>query len=87
MPDFEYDAAKSRANRAKHGIDFVEAQKLWDDIDLLEVPARSIDEPRALMIGRIGEKYWSAIVTTRGDKIRLISVRPTRREERELYES
>ena len=87
MPEFEYDKNKSRVNKAKHGIDFEEAQTLWDDADLLEIEARSSDEPRTLVIGRIGERYWSAIITLRGEKTRIISVRASRREEREVYES
>jgi len=84
---FEYDGAKSRANAAKHGIDFEDAQKLWDDPDLLEVPARTVDEPRVLVIGKLNGKYWSAVITYRGEHIRIISVRRSRVEERALYES
>jgi len=85
--DYEFDEKKSAANKEKHGIDFIEAQALWDDTDLLEIPARTQDEPRTLLIGRIAEKHWSAIVTYRDDRIRIISVRRARKEERELYES
>ena len=85
--EFESDERKSKANKAKHGLDFVEAQELWEDADLLEIPARMEDEPRSLVVGRIGGKHWSAIVTNRGGKVRVISVRRSRREERELYES
>lgn len=85
--EFEFDEQKSKANKAKHGIDFVEAQTLWDDVDLLEIPARTEDEPRTLFIGRIGDKHWSAIITYRNERIRIISVRRSRKEERELYES
>jgi uncharacterized protein len=85
--EFEFDEQKSKANRAKHGIDFTEAQALWEDVDLLEIPARTEDEPRTVVIGRIGEKHWSAIITHRGERIRIISVRRSRSEERELYES
>jgi uncharacterized DUF497 family protein len=85
--EFEFDESKSLANKAKHGIDFVEAQTLWEDMDFLEVPAKTEDEPRAVVIGKIGEQHWSAIITWRKDKIRIISVRRSRREERELYES
>ena len=83
---FEFDEAKSAANKAKHGIDFIDAQALWDDPDLLEIPARTDDEPRYLMVGRIDRKLWSAVVTYRSDKIRIISVRRSRRQEVELYE-
>ena len=85
--EYEFDEQKSKGNKAKHGIDFIEAQMLWDDIDLLEIPARTDDEPRTVVIGRIGDKHWSAIITYRNEKIRIISVRRSRREERELYES
>jgi uncharacterized DUF497 family protein len=82
----EFDDAKSRTNKAKHGIDFVEAQELWLDDLLVEIPARTQDEPRSVMIGKIGKKHWSAVVTHRGDAIRIISVRRSRDEEVALYE-
>jgi hypothetical protein len=85
--EFEFDEAKSRANKTKHGIDFVEAQALWDDPDLLEIPARTEDEPRAIVIGRIGTKHWSAIITKRDARTRIVSCRRSRKKERELYES
>ena len=83
---FEFDRRKSRSNRTKHGIDFVEAQALWDDPDVLEIPARTIDEPRCLVVGRVGDAHWSAIVTYREDRTRIISVRRSRKEEIALYE-
>lgn len=86
MVDFEFDEAKSRANKAKHGLDFVEAQALWDDEWRAEIPARTEDEPRALVIGLVDGKHWSAVITYRGDRVRLISVRRSRREEVEVYE-
>ena len=86
MP-FEYDLLKSDSNCAKHGIDFNEAQLLWDDEAHLEIPAKNLDEPRFLVIGRIKEKHWSAVITYRGKNIRIISVRRSRDEEIELYEN
>jgi hypothetical protein len=83
---FEFDQQKSQSNKIKHGIDFIEAQQLWDDPDILEIPARTEDEPRYLLIGRIKGKMWSAIVTYRNGNIRIISVRRSRDEEAELYE-
>ena len=84
---FEFDEAKSQSNLSKHGIDFVDAQLLWNDPRLLEIPARTEEEPRFLMIGLINEKHWSAVITYRGTNIRLISVRQSRVEEVTLYES
>jgi hypothetical protein len=86
MP-FEYDPHKSDLNRAKHGIDFDEAQLLWDDESFLEIPAKNLDEPRFLIIGKIEGKHWSAVITYRGENIRIISVRRSRDEEIELYEN
>ena len=87
MSDFEFDDDKSKANLEKHGIDFHVAQELWKDPDLLEIQAKSEDERRFLVIGRIGAKHWSAVVTYRNERIRLISVRRSREKEVELYES
>ena len=87
MFSFEFDQGKSQSNLKKHGIDFVEAQLLWLDPDLLEIPAKTVDESRYLMIGKIGDKHWSAVVTYRSENIRIISVRRSRVEEVKLYES
>jgi uncharacterized protein len=87
MISFEFDPAKSESNLTKHGIDFVEAQSLWNDPMLLEIPAKTDDEPRYLMIGLLDGKHWSAVVTYRGTQIRLISVRRARKEEVAIYES
>jgi len=85
--EFEFDSKKSNSNKAKHGIDFGEAQALWDDPDLIQIRVKTTDEARFLVIGRISGKHWSAIITYRADKIRLISVRRARQEELEIYES
>ena len=87
MISFEFDAQKSQINRKKHGIDFIQAQELWNDPYLLEIPAKTIDEPRFVVIGRIKGKHWSAVMTPRSGKIRIISVRRARPEEVTLYES
>ena len=87
MHSFEFDAEKSKSNLTKHGIDFLEAQGLWNDPMLLEIPAKTDDEPRNLVIGLIDGRHWSAVITYRGVNIRLISVRRARTEEVALYES
>jgi uncharacterized protein len=84
---FEYGPDKSAENKRKHGIDFEEAQALWADPALVEIPARTSEEPRWLLIGKIDEKHWSAVVTRREVNIRLISVRRSRDEEVRIYES
>jgi uncharacterized protein len=85
--EFEFDPAKSAANQIKHGLDFDEAQRLWNDVMRIEMPARTEDEPRWLVIGRIGRQHWSAVVTYRAERIRIISVRRSRAEEVAIYES
>ena len=84
---FEFDEHKSKANKVKHGIDFLEAQSLWEDINRLVIPAKKMDEPRFLIVACLGQKHWSAIFTVRAGNIRIISVRRSRKEERILYES
>ena len=84
--EFEFDPTKSAVNQEKHGIDFVQAQELWQDFMRVEVPARTVDEPRWLVVGRIDGKYWSAVVTYREERVRIISVRRSRDEEVAIYE-
>ena len=87
MCEFEFDDSKSLSNKEKHGICFVEAQKLWNDSDALSLQALDRGEDRFLLIGKLQGKHWSAIFTYRGEKIRLISVRRSRKNEVAAYES
>lgn len=87
MIEFEFDENKSRMNFDKHGVDFQEAQALWNDSNLLEIPANVHDEPRYLVIGLLNGKHWSGVITYRGGNIRIISVRRSRKAEVMLYES
>jgi hypothetical protein len=84
--EFEFDPEKSEKNKKRHGIDFYEAQMLWDDPDLIEIPARTADEPRFLVVGEISGKHWSGIITYRDTRVRIISVRRSRKEEIDIYE-
>lgn len=84
---FEFDSEKSAANKLKHGIDFREAQALWDDLDYIEIPVTTVDEPRFLVIGKISGKLWSGVITYRGEGVRIISVRRSRQQEADIYES
>ena len=85
--DFGFNPEKSESNKLKHGIDFIEAQALWDDPNLIVVPARTTDEPRFLVVGKIGSTHWSGIITYRGENIRIISVLRARPEDVNIYES
>jgi uncharacterized protein len=84
--EFEFDPPKSAANKVRHGIDFLEAQALWTDPDLVEIPVTTSDEPRFVVIGKIGDRHWSGVITYRAEKIRIISVRRSRTEEVDIYE-
>jgi len=84
---FEFDSAKSESNKKKHGIDFHEAQALWSDPDLIEIPVQTMDEPRYLVIGKLEGNHWSGVITYRDGKTRIISVRRSRKEEVEIYEN
>jgi len=81
---FEFDNLKSERNKEKHGIDFIEAQHLWDR-DVRMAPTISVKESRWAVTGTIDGICWTAIVTFRGENIRIISVRRARRNEREKY--
>ena len=84
---FEFDPEKSMLNKIKHGIDFIEAQALWSDNNLVEIPAKTVGEPRFIVIGKISGRCWSGVATFRGEAIRIISVRRSRTEEVALYEN
>jgi len=87
--NFEFDINKSISNKEKHGIDFIEAQKLWQDTEVIELQSKNqeLEENRFIVIGKINNKFYSAIITYRGKNIRIISVRRSRKQEIELYEN
>ena len=84
--EFEWDEKKSQANISKHGIDFNAAKKLWNAPDRIEIQANFTNENRNAIIGKIGDKLWTAVFTRRADAIRIISVRRSRKKETKLYE-
>ena len=85
--EVEFYKRKSQINKKKHGIDFTEAQALWNDPDRIEIPAKTFDEERFLLIGNISDKCRSAIITYRNENVRIISVRRSRKEEIDIYEN
>jgi uncharacterized DUF497 family protein len=82
---FDYDPFKSDSNRDKHGIDFIDAQMLWEN-EYIEQPSDYVGENRTEYIGKIKGKYWFAVATKRNGKLRIISVRRARKYEREEYD-
>jgi uncharacterized protein len=84
---FEFDPAKSASNKIKHGLDFVEAQQLWKS-ERVEIAVRlDSGEPRFAVIGMIGGRYHTIIITYRGKAVRIISARASRPSEKKLYEN
>jgi uncharacterized DUF497 family protein len=81
----EFHSDKSQANLEKHGIDFEQAQTLWRDPDGLDIPSRYPQESRRLWIAAREGKLWTAIYMEREGKIRIISVRRARENERNAY--
>ena len=82
---FEFDPKKSKVNKEKHEIDFIEAQALWEN-PVVRLSSKKKGEPRELAIGRIGSIFWTAIITGRNEKIRIISCRRSRDEEKKIYQ-
>lgn len=79
---FEWDEAKRRFNREKHGIDFDDARRLFDEPFLLrrsEFP----DEERWLALGWMQGREIVVVFTIRDGRRRLISARRARTHERE----
>ena len=84
---FEFDERKSRANKAKHGIDFVEAQALWLDEALVEAPARSATAKRVSWLwGVMAGRHWSAFITYRNEEHPVDFRSPIPPEEVAIYE-
>lgn len=84
--NFEYDPNKSESNKAKHGIDFDEAKKLWESLTVTVPLGSGHGEERQAVFGIIDSKHWTVITTYRGENIRIISVRRSRKDEVDLYE-
>jgi uncharacterized protein len=84
--EFGFDPAKSASNLEKRGIDFDAVQAIWQDVMRVEIPARTEDERRWLVVGQIEGKHWSVVVAYRGPRVRIISARRSRKEEVALYE-
>ena len=85
MIEFEFDPEKSKSNQLKHELDFIQAQGLWDDPWRIVIPARCTDENRWLMVAVLEGIYWTVIYTIRNKKVRIISVRKARDNEKKIY--
>ena len=86
---FEYDIKKSLSNKQKHGINFEEANLLWNDDKMVEIRTsyEDEDEERFIIIGKITVKMYAVVTTYRKENIRIISARRAIKKEIEIYES
>ncbi len=83
---FEWDAAKSKLNLEKHGIDFETATTVWEDLNSVEVVAKKIKgESRHGIIGMTAGKLYTVFITYRDQSIRIFSARPSSKLERNIY--
>jgi uncharacterized DUF497 family protein len=80
---FEWDETKRESNLAKHGVDFVLGEMLFDGRPVTTAPSRRQTEERYMTTGEIDGRFFTAIWTWRGDVIRLISMRRARNAEKE----
>lgn len=84
--EFEYDKAKSDLNLEKHGIDFEEAQALWDDRNRVEFRLQAAGEKRFGVLARYAGCVWLAVTTLRGLRIRIVFVRRATLKEASFYD-
>lgn len=84
--NFEYDQSKSKANLEKHGIDFEEGQQLWNDRGYVQFLIRCRGEERHGVLARYGGSTWLAVITYRGSRTRIISIRRATAKEVSIYD-
>ena len=72
--EFEWDDAKARENRAKHGVSFDLAAKVFDDprLVLAEDLEHSSAERRYFAFGEVGGGVLTVRFTVRGERVRII---------------
>jgi uncharacterized protein len=84
--DFEWDTAKERANRKKHGVDFQAAAKVFLDPYVIEFDDRdATEESRFNAIGMVDGRMLFVTYTMRGAVIRIISARGAEPHEKKKY--
>jgi uncharacterized protein len=86
MSKFEWDENKRVLNIEKHGIDFIDAIYIFDDVNRIELETFRNNEQRFLTIGKVENVIILVVYVNRGDKRRIISARRAHIEERKYYE-
>ena len=83
---FTWDEAKRRANLRKHGIDFVDAEQIFQGFTLTAEDTReAYGERRFLTLGLLEDQVVSVAHTERGEDIRIISIRKATKHEARFY--
>ena len=86
---FDWDETKNRQNKAKHGIDFIFAVRVFGDPQRLEKYdlSHNEDEDRWVVIGMVAPAILVVIYTERqgGEVIRIVSARQANDKERREY--
>jgi len=83
--DFDWDSAKSTSNEVKHGLSLAAASALWAG-PVVVLPSKRPGELRHLAIGLIEGRHWTVVYAPRGDRLRLISARRSRENEKVLFQ-
>lgn len=85
--EFAWDEAKCRANFAKHGIDFRDAEQVFEGITITaEDNRKDYGEKRYISLGRLAGIVVVIVYTERSEKFRIISMRNANQKERRAYE-
>jgi uncharacterized protein len=86
MVSFEWDERKRRSNLAKHGLDFIDIDAVFDGPHVVVPSAYDGEEERFLAIGLLEGRCVTVVFTFRSESIRVISFRRARHEERQKYQ-
>jgi len=85
---YEWDEKKNRENIAKHGFDFVDVWRVFEDPNRITFndDRKDYKEKRVITIGKVKEMITASVCyTKRNGNTRIISFRPASRKERRAY--
>lgn len=82
-----WDEAKRRGNLLKHGLDFADAELVYDSPDKITLASRRAREPRLVDMAmvEVAGTVLVLVYVERGQDVRVISFRRASRKEREFY--
>ena len=86
MVKFEWDERKNKSNIEKHGIDFRDAQDIFQSKRLsIDDTRHEYGERRIITVGLIGKSVYVVVYNKREEAIRLVSARKANERERRRY--